>query len=844
MRQLYFLGFIFLFFACTHQTGENKKLSEAGEAFRMWDLARTYPDGRFYTEKYTQALELKAAQQAMKTQNRNGAWEALGPKNIGGRTLCMAIHPQDSNQIWLGSASGGIWKSNTAGNGVDAWQYVETGFPVLGVSAIAIDPENPNVLYAGTGEVYNMENSMPNVAIRVTRGTYGIGILKSEDGGQSWFKSLDWSYGDLRGVQDIKINPLRPQTVYAATTEGLLRSYDSGENWTTVHATPMAVDIEINPADTNYVFVSHGSLDDNALSGIYRSIDGGSSFQELTNGLPGSWSGKALLDLHPLQTNLLVASIGDAFAQKGLYKSADNGSSWTLVNNTDVCTYQGWYSHDVAMHPVNSDTLIWVGIELWKSVDGGQQVDKKSSWSSWYFGQVPVGGPEGPGYYVHADIHRVYYANENKVYCVTDGGLFVSYDGGENWHGRNGGYQTQQFYANLGNSSTDPNVCIGGMQDNSTAIYTGDDAWTRVLGGDGECAAINADDDQIMYGSSQYLAIRRTANGGQNWQNVTPSGAQSEQRSFNGPFELAPADQNVIYAGAQSVFRSDDGGFNWNNASGGPLSANHMVLSMAVDPSNTDQVWVSTYPFSGNGGVRLYRVDASNGSAVQLPGLPDRICMDIAVHPQDGNTAYAVFGGFNTQHVWKTQNGGFSWTAIDGDLPDIPTNTIVIDPEFPEIIYIGNDIGVWVSKDSGASWEPFSEDAPSSMLVMHLSITGDKKLRAATYGLGVWQTDAAEPVAVKNPVIDVAGLKLFPQPASNQLSISYFLNADAKVHCKVLDMHGRLMLEKNLGARFSGSHTDQLDVSRLPAGAYGLIFECTIPGGSSYSSSRTFVKRD
>ena len=196
--------------------------SEAGAAFKMWGMARTFPDGHFYTEKYAEAMAQMRLAAQMRGE-RSNTWEAIGPKNIGGRTLYLAVNPLDTNILWAGSASGGLWKSTTAGRGETAWERVETGFPVLGVSAIALDPSDPNIVYAGTGEVYNLENSTPNVAIRTTRGTYGIGILKSTDGGATWAKSLDWSYGDLRGVQDIKINPLRPATVYAATTEGLLR---------------------------------------------------------------------------------------------------------------------------------------------------------------------------------------------------------------------------------------------------------------------------------------------------------------------------------------------------------------------------------------------------------------------------------------------------------------------------------------------------------------------------------------------------------------------------------------------------------------------------------------------
>jgi photosystem II stability/assembly factor-like uncharacterized protein len=799
--------------------------SHAGEALKMWGLARTFPDGRFHTEKYAEAMD-RMQLAARLRGNRSNAWEALGPKNIGGRTLCLAVHPADSSILYAGSASGGLWKSETAGIGPDAWQYVETGFPVLGVSAIAIDPSDPDVMYLGTGEVYNVENSMPNVAVRVTRGTYGIGILKSTDGGATWSKALDWAYGDLRGVQDIKLNPLRPATVYAATSEGLLRSYDGGASWQTVSNKKMAVDIELHPTDTNIVFVTHGSLDD-LNTGIYRSTNAGNTFSKMNVGLPGSYTGKTLLAMAPSNPNIIYASVADKFAQRGLYRSENGGSSWTLKNAEDVCAYQGWYSHDVTVDPADPNTLIWVGIDAWKSTDGGETIQKQTAWNAWYFGLVPAGGPEGPPHYVHADIHRAYYAGPDKVYVVTDGGIFVSYTDGLTWDGRNGGYQTQQFYANLGNSTTNPNLAIGGMQDNSTAIFTGEPDWTRVLGGDGECAGIDPSDDQIMYGSSQYLNMYRSTTGGTNWQNISPDGAGPEDVAFNGPFEIAPSEPSILYAGAQSLFRSDDRGSNWENVSGGPVAGPDIVLNIAVSPSDADLVYVSTYPFASTT-ARLFRLNAATGAKTEMTGLPNRMCMDIAIHPTDNNKVYAVFGGFNTEHVYRTADGGATWEAVDhGDLPDVPTNTVFIDPNIPDHVYIGNDLGVWFSPDAGESWELYSGDAPKSLLVMHLSHSPvDNKLRVTTYGLGVWQTDLAPVVSAPEPqALTVRIQTVRPNPVVASARIAFTLERGEELTLSVLDAAGRTVVAPRRERLAAGAHERTLDLGALPAGWYGIVLE-------------------
>lgn len=816
---LLLIGFCANYFSPARITADEESPSEAGAAFEQWSAARLFPDGVFHTENYTRAFELLQAFARLR-DDRSPHWEAIGPKNIGGRTLCLAVNPLDTNVLWMGSASGGVWKSVSGGRGAAAWERVETGFPVLGVSSIALAPDNPNVIYLGTGEVYNLENSIPNVAIRTTRGTYGIGILKSTDGGLSWQKSLDWSYGQLRGVEDIKINPLRPATVYAATTEGLLRSYDAGQSWQNINPVAMAVDIELNPADTNVVFVTHGSLDDQAISGIYRSKNGGQSFEKLTNGLPASYGGKTLLGIAPSQPNTIYASIANAESQIGLYKSTNGGDSWTLANNKDVCMHQGWYSHDVAVKPTDLNTFMWVGFDGWNSVNGGATVQQKSYWSQWTFGYVPAGGPEGPPTYVHADIHRAYYSpvDPNKVYVVTDGGLFVSSDGGNNWEGRNGGYQTQQFYANVGNSATNPDWCIGGMQDNATAIYNGDPSWTRVLGGDGLSTAIRPDNDQVLYGSVQYLSLYRSVDGGQNFDYIVND--INENACFNGPFELAPGHPDILYAGAQSLWRSDDAGDTWNNASGGYVDLGNAILTIAVHPQDPDEVLFSTAP-TATMDAKVFHF--RNGALEELQGLPNRYCMDLVWHPDNQNRAFAVFGGFNNAHLFRSDDRGATWSASDAGLPDVPATCLVIDPENPDVMYLGNDLGVWLSTDAGQSWTPYSGAAPQAMQVMHLSITSNRKLRVATHGLGMWQTDLYEASKVVETGTGLQLRGISPNPAHEKAVVRFSLQRETLVGIALYDSAGRLLHAHARERLRRGAFEREVSFEGFPAGVYGVV---------------------
>ena len=833
-----------------HQAAEmpaKKTETGASQAMAEWALVRSYPDGRIWSRNLTLAHEQRQLELAFRNGGNEPEWEALGPKNFGGRTICLAFHPTDPGIIYAGSASGGLWKTATAGQGVQAWERVPLGHPVLGVSAIAINPQNPDELYIGTGEVYNYTAAAPGVYDRLTRGSYGIGILKTTDGGQSWQKSLDWSYGEMRGVWDVVINPQNPSTVFAATTEGLYRSHNGGAAWELAHDFPMGVDLELHPLDTNILFATHGGYLSPA-SGIFRSDDGGTTFQQIP-GLP-DFTGKAKLSISPSNPDIMYISLADAFASIGLFRSQDGGQSWANVNGSDVAKYQGWYSHDVGIKTDDPNTIIYTGIDAFKSTNGGQSLTQKSNWSAWYLEQTPVGGPEGPPNYVHADIHGAYYSpfNPNTIFLATDGGIFASLDNGENWEGRNGGYQTQQFYANFSNSAQRADLAMGGLQDNATAIYRGDDAWDRAIGGDGMCTAIHPLNDNILFGSFQRLNIRRSTNGGLGFSGLNIASASSEQKNFNGPFVLSPQNPNTLFAGAQRLHRSADLGNNWaatsnafvDQASGNP------ILAIAVSPLDEDLIYVSTAPLLGPN-PRVYR--STNGGATWLPmsGLPDRVAMGISFDPQNDDIAYVVFSGFNTSHVYKTEDRGDTWQAIDNGLPDLPANTIAVDPDMPTDLYLGNDLGVYASFDGGQSWQPYSIGVADAVMVYHLSISpSNRKLRAATHGLGVYQTDLRDEVSSqREPLAPRLLQQNFPNPAQEGLTtIAFALPQAAQVKLRLLDAQGRELRLLQQGLLAAGPH--QLDVSlhSLPAGAYAYVLEGRYQGGNRvFREARVLVKR-
>ncbi len=826
---------------------QSQKLSGAGLALDQWIAHRSYPSGKIDMRAYEQSFEQKQLEQRIRTTPPASDWEALGPKNIGGRTLCLAFHPVDPNVMFAGSAGGGIWKTTTAGVGYNAWQRVPTGFPVIGVPSIAIDPNDGDVIYIGTGEVYNYEAAAPGNINRITRGSYGVGILKTTDGGLNWTKSLDWNYDEMKGVQEVVINPLNSNTLFAATTDGLFRSYNAGASWSSIDDLTMAVDIEISPADTSLLLVSYGNMN-SPDKGVYRSTDGGDSFEPTA--LVDNYTGKTLLAWSESDPQVVYASVADEFEIVGLYRSSNAGLNWTLMSTEDIPKYQGWYSHDVAVKPDDADIIIYSGVDTYRSLNGGTILSQRTYWQDWDFGQVPVGGPEGSDIYAHADVHAVYYhpTDNNTIFMATDGGIFTSADNGTSWEGRNGSYQTQQFYANFSNSVSDSLLAIGGMQDNATAIYIGDDAWVRVIGGDGMSASINADDDQIMYGSYQYLGLRRSMNGGNNWMNVIPPGNSSEYTSFTGPFELAPTEQSRLYAGRNRLYRSDNNGDSWDATSVDNVDGLNMIFRIAVSPNNPDLLYVCTAPntFISNSPPpgKLFKSSNAGAAWEEMEGLPDHTISDIEFDPENEEVVYITYSGFGVNHLYKTENGGADWIAIGDELPDVPTNTVVVDPLYTDHIYVGNDLGVYWSNNGGLNWSLYSNGLPDATMVMHLSISPtNNKLRVATHGAGVWQTDLAIPVAVEEVgALKVDGIKVFPNPVADRLTISYALEEQVSVGVEIYNAKGQLVQAVAVKPGLIGQQESIINVSELASGVYYFTLRGKTEGGASFKESHSFVK--
>lgn len=747
------------------QPGHAEKDEEGGpsgarQALEFWSAQRAYPkapeDG--YGVALQQARQMRTKAVAA-IEDGVAPWSAIGPANVGGRTLCLALDPLDPDVIYAGSASGGLWKSTTGGVGADAWDPVDTGYPVLGVATIAIDPDDGDVMYIGTGEAYSYGTADGGEVIRTTRGSYGVGILKTVDGGATWTPSLDWTYEQSRGVWMIRIDPGNTSTLYAATTEGIYKSIDAGASWNLVHAVIMATDVRIHPEDSDIIFAAHGNFGSTG-HGIYRSIDGGQNWTKLTAGLPAGFTGKAQLAISPIKPvfppgaqNRIYVSIGNEGAGLGLYMSSDGGDTWTLSNSLNYASYQGWYSHYVVLSPFDVNTLFTGGIEIWRSTNGGPSLTVRSNWQSVFFGTSPPEGPLGGPKYAHADHHFALWhpTDPNTIFFASDGGVFKTTDGGDTFQSLIGGYQTSQFYNGFSTSPTDANVALGGLQDNFTVLYQGTNAWGRAIGGDGTWSALNPDLNSTMYGSAQYLQMFRSYDSGGDWDFAGPPEQPDDFTAFSAPYVLSPSNPSVLYAGRSHVYRSDDEGVNWTATNGGSqLSSGNPVVSLVVAPSSTDVVYAGTAPIAGP--AHVFRTTNGGASWDDVTNsLPDRYPSDIVVDPLDPDRVFVTLMGFGSSHVFMSNDGGDVWNDIGGGLPDIPTSAVMLDPDYRDVIYVGTDLGIYFSLDAGGTWQPFNDGMPLAMVNDLEVYLAGRKLRAATHGNGAWERDLFGPGACAAP---------------------------------------------------------------------------------------------
>ena len=812
------------------QSASNEvRIPGAYKALNLWNYTRAYPNHDIPNEGYGLAFDHHQKQFLEKTRNPNNGIEAKGPLNTTGRTLTIAVNPQAPNTIYAGSASGGLWRSRNLGLGI-SWEYVETGFPILGVSTIEFAPQDSMVMYIGTGEVYNYADTGTDGASRRTRGSYGFGILKSEDGGISWEKSLDWTYQQQRGVWMIKVSPLNPSIVYAATTNGIYKSIDAGDTWELVFEKLMGTDIDIDPRDDNRLVAGFGNLGSTGR-GLFYSSDGGTTWTQV--GAHDDFQGKILIARDILQPDIIYASVGNGFGfsdgDTQLLKSEDGGLSFSLINRFDYSRWQGWFAHDIAVDPFNSDNIMAVGIGVHKSTDGGINLNDEVR-TGVTGGTPPIEGPDGPSDYVHSDNHFVMYhpTIEDLIMIGSDGGVFLSFDNGENYRSANGGMQTTQFYNGFSVSHTNGDFALGGLQDNSTVVFRGDGEWQRAAGGDGSWTAINQIDNEYAYASAQNLVIFRSTNNAVSFNERISPDLTGDSPLFISPYVISDSDPDILYAGAMNVYKSTNRGDSWQTTNSGAfIDSGNPVFAMDVHTEFTDIVYVATAPIVGSPNV-LSTFDGGDTWQSGNTGLPNRVPNDIVMTNENPDVAYVAFSGFGTQHLFRTTDRGQNWLAVDTNLPDVPGNAIAID-EASGIIYYGTDIAVYSAayKDETGElidqpeWILYNEGMPLAAITLDLKISpSDDKLWIVTHGNGTYTGDLIRGSFTSTQNVSAkAEFIIGPNPATDQIFIT---KIDSElIDWKLRSVSGELLLNGD---------SKQIDVSFLISGTY--ILEVRTSNGS------------
>ena len=681
-------------------------------------------------------------------------WITLGPGNIGGRTRSIVVHPQKAQTLWAASAGGGVWRTSDGGA---HWEPVDDFMANLAVTTLTLDPTNPDVIYAGTGEGFSNTDALR-----------GAGIFRTADG-LHWQQIPSTTGANFSAVNRLAIS-LDGMVLLAATRAGLFRSIDAGRTtWTRVLTGEIA-DVKFDP--TNSARAVAGDL----RNGQARyTTDAGRTWRVATHSQP--WSGRVELAYaakNPLQ---VYASVDVTGGQ--IWRSTNGGRSYSRrrgLADAEPVPYlgdQGWYGNAIwAGDPTDADLVLVGGVDLWRSVDGGDTLRDISTW--W--------DPRS----AHADHHcivadRNYNGSTNRrVYFGNDGGIFTTSDVrsvGDNtnlprikgWKELVNTYGVTQFFAGAGNAAS--GTIIGGAQDNGTLRFTpggGSEGWTAMFGGDGGWCAADPTDPNVFYGEYVYLNIHRSVDGGasaeyisgQFWDAATRQwrwkpipyrlpDARSQNALFIAPFALDPNNSNRILAGGLSVWRTSDAkrpntnttGPSWVAIKG---SAGRPVSALAIARGNAGLVWVGHddgQVFKTTSGTAASPLWQQLDHAGSQPLAVNRYCTGITIDASAHDTVYVTFGGYNRGNIWKTVDGGTAWTNIGQALPEAPVRALTVHPDHSAFVYAGTEVGLFASDDGGATWSATNE-GPTNCSVDDL-FWMNRVLVCVSHGRGMFSIDLA-----------------------------------------------------------------------------------------------------
>jgi len=714
----------------------------------------------------------------------------LGARNIGsaamsGRIAAVAAVQEGPRlTVYVGAASGGVWKSV---NGGTTFKPVFDKQPVQSIGAITIDPKNPKVIWVGTGEAWT-RNSV----------SIGDGIYKSVDGGDNW---VNVGLPESERIAKILVDPTESNTVYACVPgklwsdsdqRGLYKTTDGGKAWVKVlkgaNASTGCSMASLDPQNPKtiyagmwdfrrqgWTFRSGGNAPDAPSgSGLLKSTDGGASWTDLdanaAKGLPAKPWGRVAVTVAPSKPNVVYAFIEAAVPKNGLYRSDDGGKTWEARDRSQLMIWRPFYFANLIVDPKNENRLYKPDLSLIVSTDGG------ASFSN-------IGGG------AHGDFHDVWIDPANTDHLITgdDGGLWYSYDAGNKWW-KAENLPVSQFY-HVSVDLDRPYHVYGGLQDNSSWVgeseYPGgitNSRWENMYGGDGFWMFVDPADPDYIYAEYQGGEIGRVNRRTHETRNVKPLPRYREGKlryNWNTPIHVSATRKGTIYIGAQFLFRSRDFGQTWDRISpdlttndpakqqqeqsGGVTVDNSSaemhttIYAIAESPKNPNVVWVGT----DDGNLQLTRDGGKTWTNVArgIKGLPPQAWVSsIDAGHFDEGTVYATFDlhmfGDPRPYAYRSRDYGKTWSALVA--PDGPVrgyaHVIKEDLANPDLLFLGTELGLWVSLDGGNQWAHYKGGDLPAVAVRDLAIhPRDHDLVIATHGRGIWIVDDITPLRALTP---------------------------------------------------------------------------------------------
>jgi photosystem II stability/assembly factor-like uncharacterized protein len=714
------------------------------QRYEWYMSSRLGPNGEFVNinQKMIEATGLQQNRTSGIGNNPNipasstATWSPIGPLNTDGgigRVDRLAFHPTDADIVYAGTTAGGLWRTTDAGAN---WTNLSADISSGGISGIAINPDNTNMIYILTGDGDSGGGLV---------GTYGytrlsIGVLKSTNGGTSWTKMGIFpgaDYSTLVGYR-LTMHPTNPDKLFACTNQGIFRTDDGGVSWTLAEDSGgRYYNLKFKPgsAATCYAVAKGGA---GGIARFYRSNDGGNSFISYTtiNNQINTPTERLDLAVAPSNAQIVYLLCGGVPGVsntegtfKGLFRSDDSGLSFVLQSNSpnilgrandgSDSVSQSWYDLTVAVSNVTSATVAIGAVEVWRSLNSGV---------SWTF----RGG-------LHDDVHELgFHPVDNKLWAATDGGVYSSTDNGINWTSHFEDMNITQFYRMAVDPENYLNM-IAGAQDNSVKRRSsGTSYFDQIFGADGFAVGYDPFNPDTIFAVTN-RNISRSYNGGNNITDITPANSAN-------PFSMAMAVHtslsNALFIGSDSLWRTTNGGNNWTAT--GSLPTGWFIRTC---PSNGNRVYAAGGTSYASATGFLFRSDDggatwNNGFLSSNPGFPNNYpkITCINVDPNNSNNVWVTFGGFTAGvKVYFSNDAGANWFARNGTLPNLPINCIALD--INNNAYIGTDNGVYYRSTSMTDWVPFYNNLPYVPVTELIITESENRIRASTFGRGIWSSD-------------------------------------------------------------------------------------------------------